>query len=480
LCAARRCNQGRGSGISGNQLHRLHLIYSVILFIQTLRRRFVYVILVGTEEEGCDVVEEDKLYPPFRYAMAVLLVLGASLTHIGFLITAPMLVYLANDFSVDIATAGYASTMHIFAMGASMFVGPALIRKLDIKKTQVIGMAVMVLGALACFAAPSFPILLAARVVTGVGHGLSGSCTSAIVTAWFPHRERSLIVTINGLGIVGVTTLVYTATVPLYYGLGESWRYVILVLGGILAATALAWLIFARDNEQLNMHIRNQNSLEGRRLNAFADMRNAITRRDVWMLSLFMGLGSIGANGVSTYLPQFLQSVRNFSDVNASAIVGITTGIGAVGTFLGGVATTALGKRKAVILPFMAASAACITAVFFCRGYWPIAFFLLLYAFTNNFRTPASQTIATELEGATPAFVSCVSALSYGLGFMGTFLTSPLLKFSTKFVGETYAMLVFVPLFLSAILFAFLLPETGPKRKNGSEAAPSTSMSRAA
>lgn len=415
-------------------------------------------------------MEEAKLYPPYRGVMAVLLVLCASLTHIGFLITAPLLVCLASDFSVDVATAGYASTVHIFAMGASMFVGPMLIRKVDIKRTQLVGVTVMVAGALACAFAPSFPVLLAARAVTGIGHGLSGSCTSAIVAAWFPQRERSLIVTINGLGVVGVTTLVYTLTVPLYDFLGESWRSVILILGGVLATTALVWLIFARDNEALNAHIRAQNALEGRQMKAFTDMKDALTRRDVWMVCLFMGLATIGANGVSTYLPQFLQNVRGFSDVDASAMFGVTTGIGAAGTFLGGIATAALGKRKVVILPFLAASTVSIAMAFFSKGTWTIAFFLLLYAFTNNFRTPASQTITTELRGATPTFASSASAMTYGVGFMGTFLTSPLLRLAMKLVGEERAMFAFLPLFLLSIVFAFLTPETGPKRADAPRA----------
>lgn len=410
-------------------------------------------------------MEEARLYPPYRGVMAVLLVLCASLTHIGFLITAPILVFLAADFSVDVATAGYASTVHIFAMGAAMFAGPLLIRRLDIKRTQLLGIAVMLAGALACGFAPNFAALLAARAMTGVGHGISGSCTSAIVAAWFPQRERSLIITSISLGVVGVTTLVYTATVPLYYALGGSFRSVFYILAGVMALAALAWLFFARNNELLNAHIRGQNELQGRRMNLFGDMKDALTRRDVWMVCLFMGLGTIGANGVSTYLPQFLQNVRGYSDVDASALFGITTGIGAAGTFLGGVATTALGRRKVVILPFLAATTVCIAASLLWTGRWPIAIFLFLYAFTNNFRTPASQTITTELPGATPTFASSASAMTYGVGFMGTFFASPLLRLGTRLVGEEYAMFAFVPLFLLSMVFALLTPETGPRRR---------------
>ncbi len=409
-------------------------------------------------------MDETMLYPRYRYVMAILFAICASFTHIGFLITSPMLVYLAKDFSVDIATAGYASTVHILAMGVFMFVGPSLLRKIDIRRTQLIGIGIEILGVIACFFAPRFSALLAARVLTGMGHGLSGSCTNSIVAAWFPPRERPVLMTVNGLGVVGVTTLVYTCTMPLFHAFGDSWRLVMLLLSGILFAAFLSWLLFARDNHTLNAHIREKNALEGRVINAFTDMKDAITRRDVWMLCLFMGLGMMGANGITTYLPQFLQNVRGYSDVDASAVVGITIGIGAVGTFLGGIATTVLGRRKIVILPFLTVSTACIAAAILTKESWLIALFLFLYAFTNNFRTPASQTITTELRGATPTFVSSASALTYGAGFIGSFLTSPLLQIATRAVGETYAMLVFVPLFFLSIVFAFLTPETGPKR----------------
>ena len=63
------------------------------------------------------------------------------------------------------------------------------------------------------------------------------------------------------------------------------------------------------------------------------------------------------------------------------------------------------------------------------------------------------------------AVASSTAAVSFGIGFIGTFLTSPMLKMSTALFGEERSMLVFVPLFVIAAVFAMMLPETGPGRE---------------
>ena len=281
-------------------------------------------------------MEENNLYSSYRFVSGAMNLLCSSLTHIVYLLTAPLLVFLARDFGLDNATAGYASTVHICFMGLFLFVGPVVIGKIDIRKTQILGVTLMLAGLFLSYIAKSFPLFLLSRAVTGVGHGISGSCNNSVVAAWFPPREKSAAVTVNSLGIVAVTTLVYTCAVPLYHAFGDSWRRVMLLTLGVLAAADALWILLYRDNHALNAHIARENACSGRVVNAFSGMRQAVSRRDVWLVCLFMGLGSIASNGINTYLPQFLQTVRGYSDTAASAVVGVTAGIGAVGTFLGG------------------------------------------------------------------------------------------------------------------------------------------------
>lgn len=407
-------------------------------------------------------MQNTEIYPRFRFVMGTLNILCSNLTHIINMLAAPLLVFLAADFGLDNATAGYASTVHILFQGIFMFIGPMIIGAIDNKKTQTIGLSIMVLGSVVSYLAPDFGVLIAARMLTGMGHGISASCINSVVAAWFPPRERSIVITINGIGIAAVTTFTYTCAVPMYYAFGNSWKMVLLVLGLVVLALDIIWIIFARDNHALNARIKARNTAEGKKTNAFSGMKEALSRKDVWMLWLFMGLFSIGANGISTYLPQFLQNVRGYAPESASSIVGVATGVSIAATLLGGITTTALGKRKPIILPLMIAITGFLTLSLISAKPFMISGLFILYTFASNFRTVASETIATELPGSTPALVSSVASMSFGIGFIGTLICSPMLAFSTKLLGETYSMLIFVPLFILSFIFALRLPETGP------------------
>ena len=410
-------------------------------------------------------MENQELYPKYRYVMGAITIPCAALTYLALMITSPLLVHFSAAFQVDIATAGYITTLHVMMMGIFMFVGPVIIGAIDIKRTQLIGVGIMVLGLLMAWLAPSFGALLAARVITGIGHGISGACTNSVIAAWFPTKEKSVMITINNLGLAAMGALGYAVAVPLYHGLGDSWRGVMLVMLLILVAVELSWILWGRDNEAMNKHIRAENAAAGRQTNAFSGIGEAMRRWDSWCLCLYMGLASVAATGISTYLPQFLENVRGYTDAGAASIVGLTTGIGAAGTFLGGIAATAIGKRKPIIIPFMALTAVFAALALSLKGHFFIAVMLILYIFSTNFRSTASWTIATELKGVTPPLAAAVSAMIYGVGSVCSLAVPATYGFAERTFGAERSMLVFIPVFVAVLIFAFLLPETGTRGK---------------
>ena len=404
------------------------------------------------------------LYPKSRYLMGVLNTLCCCITHLMNLIIAPVIIYIARDFGIDNATAGYAATLHVLAQGIFILISPILIGWIDNKKTQLFGCAIMVVGALMGFFAQSFPMLLAARLISGTGHGICSGCSNAVIAAWFPPKEKSVFITANNLAVAGITTIAYTCTVPLYNIFGESWRALLFMMAIVLAVLNVVWLVLYRDNRLFNEYIARENAAAGKKTNAFSGMKEALSRKDVWVYWLFMGTMTIGANAVSTYLPQYLQSVRGFSDASSSSIVGIASAVSVAATLIGGIFTTIIGKRKAIVVLTMLSGTVFLTASLIMGSPLAICAMFILYTLASNFRGPAQGTIPTEMRGATPALTSSTAAVSFGLGFIGTPLTSPMLKASTALVGEEYSMLVFVPLMVIACIFSMLLPETGPGR----------------
>ena len=409
-------------------------------------------------------MQDISLYPRSRYLMGVLNTLCCCITHMLNLIITPVIIYIAKDFGVDNATAGYAATLHVLAQGIFILISPIMIGWIDNKRTQLIGCTIMVFGALLGFLAPSFPVLLAARLISGMGHGICSGCSNAVIAAWLPPKEKSIFITANNLAVAGIATISYTCTVPLYNLFGGSWRALLLMMAIVLAVLNTVWFIFYKDNKLLNDYIARENASAGKKTNAFSGMKEALSRREVWIYWLFMGMMTIGSNGITTYLPQYLQSVRGFSDAASSSILGIASAVSAGATLIGGVVTTMLGKRKPIIVLTMIFGIVFLTSSLLAGSPLAICALYILYTLTTSFRGPAQGTFTTELKGVTPALTSSTAAVSFGIGFIGTPLTSPLLKLSTNLLGEEYSMLVFIPLMVMGFIFALMLPETGPGR----------------
>jgi len=409
-------------------------------------------------------MQDMSLYSGKRYLMGILNTLCCCTTHILNLVIAPVIIYIAADFGIDNATAGYASTLHVLAQGIFILISPIMIGWIGNKRTQIIGLTIMIAGALASYFANSFSMLLVCRFITGMGHGVCSGCSNAVIAEWMPAKDKSIFITVNGLAIAAITMLSYTCTVPLFHAVGDSWRVLLLALGIMLVVVNAVWITFYKDNHALNEYLKKQNALEGRKTNAFSGMREALSRRDVWIYWLFMGFATVGANGINTYLPQFLQNVRGYTDAASSSVIGIASGIGFAATLLGGIVTTALGKRKVLIIPSMLVCILFLSLSLTLGNPVLISAAFIVYSVSTNFRGSAQGTITTELKNGSPALASSASAVSFGIGFIATSLTSPMLKMSTSLLGAERSMLVFVPLFVISLIFGCMLPETGPGR----------------
>jgi len=413
-------------------------------------------------------MNDNALYPKYRYVMAVLINLAAQLTHVVSIMLTPLLKYVAEDFSITEVTAGYVTTVHVLMMGLFMFVGTIMIGWIDNKRTQLIGITIEILGVIMAYFSNSFAMLIVARIFTGMGHGISGACTNSVVAAWFPDKEKPALITADTLGYLAITMLTYTFTIRVFHSFGDSWKLTMLAMGGVLVVVDVLWLIFARDNHALNAYIKERSAQEGKKITAFSGMKEALRRKDVWIYCLSCAMYTIASTGISTYLPQFLQNYRGFGEELSSSIIGIASAVGIGATFLGGIFATWLGKRKHIVLPCIMLCAVCLTAALSLKAVPVIIGAYMLFTASGSFRIPANGTIPTELKNGSPALTSSTAAMSYGLGYMGSFLASPILALSTMAVGSEKAMLVFVPLLVGAFIFAAFMPETGPGRKKAS------------
>lgn len=158
-------------------------------------------------------------------------------------VIAGILPQIANDFSVDIPTAGLMATT--YALG--VFVGAPILTILGAKvprKTMLIALAVIfTLGNALTAIAPNFPLALAGRILTAFNHGTFFGLGSIIAASLVAKDRQASAIAFMFSGL----TLANLIGVPVGTWLAQAydWRLVFwLITGiGVLTVTSIALLV---------------------------------------------------------------------------------------------------------------------------------------------------------------------------------------------------------------------------------------------
>ena len=112
---------------------------------------------------------------------------------IDFMLMAPLGVWIMPALSITTKQFGLAVSAYAFSAGISGFVSAGFADRFDRKKMLMFFYAGFLLGTLACGLAPTYELLLAARVFTGVFGGVIGSIVMAIATDLFEVSLRGRV-----------------------------------------------------------------------------------------------------------------------------------------------------------------------------------------------------------------------------------------------------------------------------------------------
>jgi predicted MFS family arabinose efflux permease len=176
--------------------------------------------------------------------MFLLLLAAVQFTHIvDFIIIMPLATDLERTLDINTRQFGLIVSVYGFAASAAGLLLAPLLDRFDRKFTLLTLYAGFTLGTLFCAFAPSYPLLLVARVMTGAFGGVAAATVLAIVGDAFPPERRG-----TAMGaIMSAFSMASIAGVPAGLLLAEqmdTWRAPFWVLGaGSALLLALAWQI---------------------------------------------------------------------------------------------------------------------------------------------------------------------------------------------------------------------------------------------
>lgn len=322
--------------------------------------------------------------PDRKHSTLALLALAISAFAIGTteFISVGLLPLIADDLNISVTTAGL--TVTLYALGV-MFGAPvltSLTSRLARKKLLLAIMIVFIIGNSIAAFANSIEILLIARIISALAHGVFMSIGSTIAADLVAEDKRASAISIMFTGL----TVATITGVPLGTFIGGlmGWRaaFVAIVIIGVLALIANLFLIPAVIGKGTVMRFRDQGKL--------------LANGRLLLILAITALGYGGTFVVYTYLSPLLHDITGFSENSVAAIL-LLYGIAiAIGNIIGGKAADR-NPLKALLTMFIIQAVILLILTFTIPS--PVAglvtiFFMGLFAFMN---VPGLQVYAVIL-----------------------------------------------------------------------------------
>jgi nitrate/nitrite transporter NarK len=258
---------------------------------------------------------------------AVLLIcLVAVAVATNYTIQGPVLGLIRTEFALSSADAGAISTAFFAGAATTMLAGGAIADRIGTRPAVTLGALLVTIGSLGTgLLAPSFPALLAWRVLGGLGSGFGFAAGASYTRSIFDDRGRHLAQGLYGASFL-VGSGITLAYVPILAGPSGDWRLAFTLSALAVAAVWVIWTLFAPSEP----HVRGATG-------ARAALAVALRERNTWLLALSHMCGFGMAIVIGTWVTLYLTDAFGLPIASAGLIGSLilVTGIG--GRALGGV-----------------------------------------------------------------------------------------------------------------------------------------------
>lgn len=319
----------------------------------------------------------------------------------GAFVIGGILAPIAQDLRISVPAAGQAMTA--YALSTALLAPLLLLAtgRWPRKRALLLALALFTLGNLLCALSSSFAMLIAGRMLMGLGAVFTPIAAGIAVASVEPARRgQALALTFLGM------SLSYAVGVPLgsWLGLAYEWHTPIwLVTGLSLLALIGAALWVPRDIAAPGA--------------SFAGLPALLVRREVLSVLLLTLAYFVAIFAVFSYIGPVLQALTPMSREQQSLTLALFGLSGVVGTLVGGAANDRFGARRTLLVQ-LAVLGATMALLPLTQGSWPALMATLMVWGTAGFGMMVPQQ--SRLASMAPAQAPMLLSLNTSMLYLGT------------------------------------------------------------
>jgi MFS transporter, DHA1 family, inner membrane transport protein len=250
----------------------------------------------------------------------ILLLLLASInfTHIlDFMIMMPLGNYLMPYFHISPQEFSVLVSSYTISAAISSFISAFYVDGFDRKKVLLVGYIGFIIGTIACGIAPTFALLLTARIIAGLFGGLIGAQVLSIVSDTFAYERRG-----RAMGaVMSAFSLASTFGVPfaLYLANLSSWHAPFLLVGA-LGILVIPFVIRYVPNVTRHIHEKNVHD------NKWTVITQVLSDKNQYLALIFSGFVIFGHFLIIPFINPYMEFNLGFSK-NITPLIYLVGGI---------------------------------------------------------------------------------------------------------------------------------------------------------
>jgi len=223
-------------------------------------------------------------FSTYQKLVIALLTMTQFTVVLDFMVMSPLGDMLMKSMDLHTNQFGFAVSAYAFSAGISGLLTAGFADRFDRKKLLLFFYVGFIAGTLFCGITTSYPMLIAARIVTGLFGGVIGSISMAIVADLFPLEQRGRVMGFMQMGfgasqVLGIPIGLYIANI-------WGWQAPFLMIVGL---ATVVWMTIMLRMQPIDKHLALQSDKS-----AFSHLLHTVSKRNYRVGFLATCLLSLG------------------------------------------------------------------------------------------------------------------------------------------------------------------------------------------